>query len=205
MIKKLIFKINEYLKMKDINNNENSVEITDQEIENNTNETIKEESDNQPDINEDTQIEPEISFEEKYIEINDKYLRLSAEFDNYRKRTLKERMELIRTAGEDILINFLPVVDNFERAKKSIDSTLEIEAVKQGIDLIYKNLKEFLSQKGIKEMEAIGLEFDTEFHEALTKIPIQEEAMRGKVVDVIEKGYKLHDKVVRFAKVVVGE
>ncbi len=147
----------------------------------------------------------ELSWEEKYNSLNDKYLRLSAEFDNYRKRTLKERMELIKSAGEDILINFLSVLDNMQRAQKSAAESTDVVAVKEGIDLIFKNLSDFVSQKGVKEIESIGKDFDTDLHEALTKIPAPEENLKGKVVDVIEKGYKLNDKVIRFAKVVVGE
>ncbi|MCF6365620.1 MAG: nucleotide exchange factor GrpE [Bacteroidales bacterium] len=147
----------------------------------------------------------EPGFEEKYNLLNDKYLRLSAEYDNYRKRTLKERMELMKNAGEDILINFLPVMDNIERAKNSIDDAKEINAIKEGIDLIYKSIYDFLTNKGISEINAKGETFDTDLHEAITKIPTPEEDMKGKVVDVIEKGYKMKDKVLRYAKVVVGE
>lgn len=147
----------------------------------------------------------EPSFEEKYNELNDKYLRLSAEFDNYRKRTLKERMELIKSAGEDILVNFLPVMDNMQRAQKSAAESTDPEAVKEGINLIFKSLADFLTQRGIKEIDATGADFDTDLHEALTKIPAPDENLKGKVVDVIEKGYKLNDKVIRYAKVVVGE
>ncbi len=143
--------------------------------------------------------------ETKLEELNDKYLRLSAEYDNYRKRTLKERMELIKSAAEDTLINFLPITDNLDRAKKSVDNAKDIEAVKTGIDLIYKNIYDFLTERGVKEIEAVGEPFNTDLHEALTKIPAPEENMKGKVIDVIEKGYMLKDKVLRYAKVVVGE
>ncbi len=151
--------------------------------------------------------EKTIDFEQKFIEINDKYLRLSAEYDNFRKRSLKEKMELIKTAGEDILLNILPVVDNFERALKSINNSHseESKAIREGIELIYTNFKEFLLQRGVKEIEAIGKVFDTDHHEAITKIPAPEEDMKGKVIDVIEKGYLMHEKVIRFSKVVVGE
>jgi len=143
--------------------------------------------------------------EESYNELNDKYLRLSAEYDNYRKRTLKERMDLIKSAAEDTLINFLPIMDNIDRAKKSVDDAKDIEAIKEGINLIYKHIFDFLTERGIKEIEATGKTFDTDLHEALTKIPAPSKNMKGKVVDVIEKGYKLKDKVLRYAKVVVGE
>ncbi len=143
--------------------------------------------------------------QEKFNSINDKYLRLSAEFDNYRKRTLKEKMELIKTGGEEVLLKVLPVMDNFERAIKSLDSASDKNAVKEGIDLIYNNFVDFLSQKGVKEIEAINKVFDTDLHEALTKIPAPSEDLKGKVIDVIEKGYTLYDKVIRYAKVVIGE
>ncbi len=143
--------------------------------------------------------------EEKYETLNDKYMRLSAEYDNYRKRTLKERMELIKNAGEEILINFLPFIDNIERAKSSVDDAKDINAVKEGITLIHKNLADFLKERGITEIKSIGEVFDTDMHEAITKIPAPKKDLKGKVVDVIEKGYKMKDKVLRYAKVVVGE
>jgi len=141
----------------------------------------------------------------KLKEANDKYLRLYADFDNFRKRALREKMELIKSAGEDILVQILPVMDNFERAMQSIKTAKDTDAVKEGIELIFNNFKEFLNQKGIKEIEAVNKEFDTDLHEAITKFPAQDESMKGKVVDVIQKGYFLNEKVVRFAKVVVGE
>jgi len=144
-------------------------------------------------------------FEQKYNNVNDKYLRLTAEFDNFRKRSLKEKMELIKSAGEDILLNILPVMDNFERAMQSIGDESKDNAVKEGIEIIYNNFKEFLSQRGVKEIEAIGSDFDTDLHEAITKIPAPEDSQKGKVIDVIEKGYELHGKVIRFAKVVIGD
>jgi molecular chaperone GrpE len=151
--------------------------------------------------------EQTINYELKYKDLNDKYLRLSAEYDNFRKRSLKEKMELIKTAGEDILLNILPVVDNFERAIKSINnnSSEEGKAILRGIELIYNKFKEFISQRGVKEIDAIGKAFDTDLHEAITKIPAPQEDLKGKVIDVIEKGYMMHEKVIRFSKVVVGE
>jgi len=142
---------------------------------------------------------------QKLQEITDKYMRLSAEFDNYRKRTLKEKMELTKSAGEKILLNVLPVMDNFERALKSVDESTDIDGIKEGIHLIYTNFKDFMTQQGVKEIEANNLDFDTDVHEAITKIPAPSEDLKGKVVDCIEKGYFLNDKVIRFSKVVVGE
>ncbi len=142
---------------------------------------------------------------QKLQDTNDKYVRLSAEFDNYRKRTLKEKMELTKSAGEKVLINILPVKDNFERALKSIDDANDMKALKEGVNLIYNNFNDFISQNGVTEIEAINKEFDTDIHEAITKIPAPSKKLKGKVVDCVEKGYLLNDKVIRFAKVVVGE
>lgn len=138
-------------------------------------------------------------------ELNDKYLRLAAEFDNYRKRTLKERMDLMKSAGEDILINIIPVMDDFERGLEVIDKAKEISAVKEGVQLIYNKFKDFLKQRGVKEIEAKEKDFDTDLHEAITKIPAPDKKLKGKVVDVVEKGYYLNEKVIRFSKVVIGE
>lgn len=142
---------------------------------------------------------------QKLAEVNDKYLRLSAEFDNYRKRTLKERMELTKHAGEQILEKILPVMDNFERALKSMESANDVPALREGVELIYSNFRDFLMQNGVKEMECLHTEFDPEVQEAVTKIPAPTEDLKGKVVDCIQKGYTLNDKVIRFPKVVVGE
>jgi molecular chaperone GrpE len=142
---------------------------------------------------------------EKLAELNDKYLRLTAEYDNYRRRTLKEKMELSKSAGEEILQSMLPVIDDFDRALESIDESQDIEAVKEGIHLIYNKFRDVMEQQGVKEIEAKDQEFDTDKHEAVSKIPAPSEDMKGKVVDVVQKGYYLNDKVLRFSKVVVGE
>lgn len=136
---------------------------------------------------------------------NDQYLRLQAEFDNYRKRTLKEKMELTKSAGESILVNILPVIDDFERALKAMDIATEVAPVKEGVDLIYKRFSDFVKNNGVKEIEAMEQELDTDLHEAITKIPAPVDELKGKVVDVIQKGYTLNDKVIRYAKVVIGE
>jgi molecular chaperone GrpE len=143
--------------------------------------------------------------EKSLAEMTDKYLRLSAEFDNYRKRTLREKMELIKTAGESVMQNILPVIDDFERAMKSIEQGMDFEATKEGILLIYNKFKDFFKQNGIKEIDALGELFNTDLHEAVTKVPAPSEDQKGKIIDVIQKGYYLNDKVIRFAKVVVGE
>lgn len=138
-------------------------------------------------------------------EMKDKYLRLTAEFDNYRKRTLKEKADLIKFASEEVLKDLLPVIDDLDRALKAIETANDINAVKEGISLIVNKFNDFLKAKGVKEIDAIGKELDTDLHEAITKIPVQDDAQKGKIVDVIQKGYMLHDKVMRFSKVVVGE
>ena len=147
----------------------------------------------------------EEELQKKYDEANDKYLRLAAEFDNYKKRTLKERMELIKTAGENILVGLIPIIDDFDRAMQATSQAKDIEAVKQGLGLIYNKFNEFIKQKGIKEIEAISKDFNTDLHEAITKIPAPTAELKGKVVDVVEKGYFLNDKVIRYSKVVIGE
>ena len=138
-------------------------------------------------------------------EWHDKYLRLSAEFDNYRKRTLKEKADLLRIANEDLLKDILAVIDDFERGIDTLDKSEDLDALKEGIHLIYNKFGDFIKQQGLKEIEAMGKPFDLDYHEAVTKIPAPSEKLKGSIVDVIEKGYILNDKVVRYAKVVVGE
>ena len=138
-------------------------------------------------------------------DLQDKYIRMMAEFDNFRKRSLKERMELLKSAGEDILVNILPVMDDFERGLQVMETSTDLEAVKSGVQLIYNKFKDFLSQRGVKPIEAIKLDFNVDEHEAITKIPAPEEGLKGKVVDVVQKGYYLNDKVIRYSKVVIGE
>ncbi|MCX6220086.1 MAG: nucleotide exchange factor GrpE [Bacteroidia bacterium] len=136
---------------------------------------------------------------------NDKYLRLSAEFDNFRKRTLKEKMDLMKNASESVIVSFLPVMDDVERAIKAIENSNNLETTKEGISLIYNKFKDFTKQNGVVEIEAKGLELDTDHHEAITKIPAPSEELKGKIVEVVQKGYMLNDKVIRYAKVVIGE
>jgi molecular chaperone GrpE len=143
--------------------------------------------------------------EEKLADMQDKYLRLSAEFDNYRKRTLREKMDMSKYAGENLLLKIIPVMDDFERALSHMDSTTDRQAMKDGIDLIYLKLSEFLKQNGIKEIETVNSNFDVDIHEAVAKVPVNEDDKKGRVIDVVQKGYFLQDKVLRFAKVVVGE
>jgi molecular chaperone GrpE len=142
---------------------------------------------------------------EQLDDMNDKYLRLSAEFDNYRKRTLKEKMDLTKLAGRDIFENMLPVIDDMERAAENMVNSKDLNALKEGLDLILAKFSAFLTSQGVKPIDSKGKEFDTDEHEAVTKIPAPSEDMKGKVVDVITKGYKLNDQILRYSKVVVGE
>ncbi len=133
------------------------------------------------------------------------YLRLSADFDNFRKRTLKEKADLTKFAGEDILLSLLPVIDDFERAIQHLDSGEDTEHAKDGLILIYNKFKDFLKKNNLQEIDALHKDFDTDLHEAITKIPAPTKKLQGKVVDVTEKGYMLNGKVIRYAKVVIGE
>ncbi|MDP4238224.1 MAG: nucleotide exchange factor GrpE [Bacteroidota bacterium] len=142
---------------------------------------------------------------QKYTELNDKNLRLMAEFDNYRKRTLKERIDLLKTAGEKVLVDILPLVDDFERGLKAMETSEDVQAVKDGVDLIYNKFIAFLLQNGVKAIPTENEVFDTQFHEAITTFPAPSEELKGKIIDCVSKGYTLNDKVIRFSKVVVGE
>ena len=149
---------------------------------------------------------PEVeALKQNINELNDKYLRLSAEFDNYRKRTLREKMELTKTAGESILVSILPVMDDFERALKHMGESDNVDALRNGVELIYNKFNDYLAQKGVTEIIAANQEFSTDLHEAITKTPAPTPEMKGKILDCLEKGYMLNDKVIRFAKVVVCE
>jgi molecular chaperone GrpE len=143
--------------------------------------------------------------EEKLAEMQDKYIRLSAEFDNYRKRTLREKMELSKYAEENLLLKIIPLMDDFERALTHMDTATDCISMKDGIDIIYGKFSEFLKQNGIREIESLNSVFDVDHHEAVAKVEVQQNDKKGKVVDVVQKGYYLQDKVLRFAKVVVGE
>jgi len=142
---------------------------------------------------------------QKCEELNDKNLRLMAEFDNYRKRSLKERMDLIKTASEKVLADMLPLVDDFERALQAMDTAEDVVAVKEGVNLIYGKFMSFLQQNGVKVIATENETFDVECHEAVTTFPAPSEDLKGKIIDCVSKGYTLNDKVIRFPKVVVGE
>ena len=141
---------------------------------------------------------------QEIAELKDKYLRLYADFENFRRRTSKEKLELLSTAGADMVKQILPVVDDFERAKVSFDSSTDIVALKEGVDLIYTKLYKTLEAKGLKPMQTKGETFDVEIHESIAQFPAPSDDLKGKVIDEIEKGYYLNDKVIRYAKVIVG-
>lgn len=150
------------------------------------------------------QVTDEDKLKAEAAEWQNKYLRLYAEFDNFKRRTSKERLELMQIANKDVIVDLLPVLDDFERAQKSIDTSTDIVSVKEGVTLIQHKLRGILNQKGLKEMESVGREFDADIHEGITSIPAPSEKLKGKIVDEIEKGYFLNDKVIRFAKVIIG-
>jgi molecular chaperone GrpE len=142
---------------------------------------------------------------EKLAEMQDRYLRLSAEFDNYRKRTLREKMDLSKYATEDLFKKIIPIMDDFDRALAHMSNATDTVAMKEGIDLIYSKFAEFLKQNGIKEIETLNENFNVDLHDAVAKVQVEDEQKKGKVVDIIQKGYYLQDKVLRHSKVVVGE
>lgn len=183
-----------------VENNNEQVEQAQEGVENTTTEQTENEATSEPVV----ELSAEEKLQQQVAELNDKYLRLFAEFDNFKRRTQKERVELLQTAGKDIVVSLLPVLDDFERAIKATEKSTEVAPVREGIELVQTKLKSILNQKGLKEIESINTPFDTDLHEAITQIPSPTEEQKGKVIDELEKGYTLNDKVVRFAKVVVG-
>lgn len=170
--------------------------VEDQEAGQTQNEN--EEAEEAPELSEVEQLQIEVS------EAKDKYLRLYSEFENFRRRTAKEKLELIGSANKNLMSDLIPVLDDFERASKALESTTEIATAKEGMDLIYNKFNKTLEGKGLKKMEIEkGTDFNADFHEAITQIPAEDD-LAGKIVDVVENGYFLNDKVVRFAKVVTG-
>ena len=153
----------------------------------------------------DEEVDEEKTLEEKYNELNDSYLRLHAEYDNYRRRTVKEKMEIIKTGGEKVLAEMIPLIDDFERALETAKTSDDKDALIEGLELIYSKFVGFINRHGVKEIEAIGEPFDADKFEAVTTIPVQDESQEGIVVDCVQKGYILNEKVIRFPKVIVGK
>lgn len=158
----------------------------------------------QEDVVENQETEEVNEWEKKYNDINDSYLRLMADFDNYRKRTIKEKADLIKNAGERIIVDFLPIVDNFERALESMKTAEDVNAVRQGVELIYSQIMSMMKSNGVAVIETKEALFDTEYHEAITTIPAPTPELKDKIVDCTTKGYTMNEKVIRHAKVVVG-
>ncbi|PXV68893.1 molecular chaperone GrpE [Dysgonomonas alginatilytica] len=181
--------------MKDTNKNEEFESLeNDLNIENVTNDQINDVNENEDSAN------LADDLEKKFEDLNDSYLRLHAEFDNYRRRTMKEKADLLKTGNEKAIIGVLSIVDDFERALPNIP-----EDAKEGVELIYSKFQNFLAQNGVKEIDSLGELFDTDKHEAITTIPAQSEDQKDKIIDCIQKGYTLNDKVIRFPKVIVAK
>ena len=178
---------------------ETKVEETQQETQEVQNETQT------PQEEVENQVTEEVNeWEKKYNDINDSYLRLMADFDNYRKRTIKEKADLIKNAGERIITDFLPIVDNFERALESMKTAEDVDAVRQGVKLIYNQVMSMMKANGVAVIETKDAPFNTEYHEAITTIPAPTPELKDKIVDCTTKGYTMNEKVIRHAKVVVG-
>lgn len=194
---------------KENQNVENTQQTADQEqetVKNEATETVNEEKD-QMESQETpaSETDPVAELQAQVAAWEDKYKRLYAEFDNFRKRNMRERSDLIKNASRDLMSSLLPVVDDFERAMKANKESDDINAVKEGFELIHNRFFHILESNGLKPMDSEGKDFDVNFHEAITSIPVEKKKMVGKVVDVVEKGYFLHDNVVRYAKVVIGK
>jgi len=192
-------------KKEDIKKGENTEEVTEENAQSTTSETGEQPIHDHEKMTENEESPKENSLEDKMKELNDKYLRLYSDFDNFRKRTMKEKADLISSASSGVVKDLLPVIDDFERAIQSNQTTEDLEGLKEGFLLIYNKMKNILTSKGLKPMESKGLPFDADLHEAVTNIPAPSEEEKGKVVDEIEKGYYLNEKVIRYAKVVVGQ
>lgn len=166
---------------------------------------LKEESEQETKVHLDNEVSEESAVKEINIDFKDKYVRLYSEFENYRKRTAREKIDIITNASENLLKEIIPILDDFERAIENNEKVEETATIKEGFELIYNKIYKILKNQGLMPMDSIGKSFDPDIHEAITKIPATKDKMKGKVMDVIEKGYTLNEKVIRFAKVVVGE
>lgn len=190
----------------EVENQESTVESQQENVQDSEQNVDAAETENTEESAENAQEQDELSvLKSELEELKDKHLRLQAEFDNYRRRTLKEKSDLISSAGEKVLVNLLPVVDDLDRAMESISSAQDVDAVREGLDLIVNKFQGFLKSNGVSEIEAKEQDFDADKHDAVTKFPAPSEELKGKVIDVVKKGYALNGKVIRFAQVVVGE
>lgn len=178
--------------------------LKNQEEEANLNEETQQEAEEE--LTNEEKLEKDLENAQKEIEEqHDKYLRLSAEFDNYRKRTIKEKAELIKNGGEKTIAAILPILDDFERALKTMETSDDVKAMREGIELIYNKFLKVLSQEGLQKIETDGQEFNTDYHEAIALVPAPTKEQKGKILDCVQPGYQLNDKVIRHAKVVVAQ
>jgi molecular chaperone GrpE len=179
----------------------------EQEVKEEPNEELKQEETSQNEESQAQQAEEpqEDNWEAKYREANDKFVRLYSEFENFRRRTAKEKLELIGSASGDLIKDLLPVLDDMERAIASNKTAEDIDTVKEGFELVHNKFSKTLQSKGLEAADVVGEAFDAEVHEAVAKIPAPEKKLKGKIIDVVEKGYSLNEKVLRYSKVVVGE
>ena len=205
---KAFYKNNKHYNMDSKEKETSKEELKTQAASNESEETAEKETPEKEEapLTEEEKLSQELEKANQEIEEQkDKYLRLSAEFDNYRKRTMKEKAELILNGGEKSINSILPIVDDFERAIKNMENATDVTAVKEGVELIYTKFMNVLGQNGVKVIETKGQPLDTDYHEAIAVIPAPDEALKGKILDCVQNGYTLNDKVIRHAKVVVGE
>ncbi len=198
-----LFTVKEQKKQNTMQDNKTENNIEENEI----NDSLAQEempAENDPIAEVAPELTPTQIMEIELAEMKDKYIRLYSEFENFRRRTSKEKMDLVKTAGEDIVLTMLPVLDDFERALKAMSQDEATKAIREGIELIYTKTLKSLQAKGLKKMETKGAEFNSDFHEAITQIPVTDSKQKGKVVDEAEAGYYLGEKVIRFAKVIIG-
>ncbi len=189
--------------MSKTDNNAVTEELQDNQESNPANETAtQEQSQSQTEA---TPADLLVKKESELQEMKDKYLRLAAEFDNYRRRTAQERLEERQTAGRDLMVSLLDVLDDFDRAEKGLDSDQEVQTMKEGVKLVFQKLRSTLENRGLKSMDSRAMDFDADLHEAVAEIPAADASLQGKVIDELQKGYKLNDRIIRFAKVVVGK
>lgn len=187
---------------KTIEINDSTTTSQEEAIDNHTEKEGKQEND----VDETAKLTAEIeSLKEQIEKQKDDYLRLMAEYDNYRRRTLREKADLVKTGGEACMKAILPIIDDFERAIQAVDNSDNVQSLKEGVDLIYNKFKTYLDHNGVKEMETIGIDFDADKHEAIAQIPAMSPEQKGKIIDCTQKGYTLNDVVIRYPKVVVAQ
>ncbi len=187
---------------KTIEINDSTTTTQEEAIDNHTEKEEKQEND----VDETAKLTAEIeSLKEQIEKQKDDYLRLMAEYDNYRRRTLREKADLVKTGGEACMKAILPIIDDFERAIQAVDNSDNLQSLKEGVDLIYNKFKTYLDHNGVKEMETIGIDFDADKHEAIAQIPAMSPEQKGKIIDCTQKGYTLNDVVIRYPKVVVAQ